>query len=829
MRGGGFGVVGYRKARPVRLGLATMAGAAGLCGAAHAAELAAGAADAADAATVSGLTVNGEARALDRGTGLSVLTSTVQDTPQAISVVTQAQLKAQGINSLEGALRNVPGITIAIGEGGTLSGDQFKIRGFDAKDDVYVDGLRDFGAYTRDSFNYEEVQVLKGPSGAMFGRGTTGGAINTISKAPKLDDFTSLDGYVGDGRYYRALADIDRKFGDTAAARLTLMANSTGVVDRDLIYSDRWGAALAVGWGLGTDTQATASYLHQHDHQRPDYGVVIVQKPGDLIARPATEYGVGVSRSNFLGFRNDIDRSDTDMLTVRLSHRVNDKVTFTSDTRYAVYSRYFQYTTLDQCNAACTTALFDGDPATEPFGGIGGQGPYQMDAWGLQNISAARIDDDLGRWKNQAIVGVDVSRQVNDKQFFTYLLPAGFTTRPAIPHPIVNPDPNFPTGYAVFRAVPGQTIACPSLTANCTTTVNGATVFTNTLGTATEQSHGASTDAAIFLTDRLWLTETLSVIASYRLDRYTADLDSTFFNNATSNLKVKPTLKSPRASVVWEPAADRTFYLSWGRSQTPQGTSVVGAAANLTVTARDLAPEDSEIWEAGVKFALPGTRLSATGAVFDIRKDNALQTDPATGFLQAQSGERQEVKGVELGLTGKLTSAWTISAGYTYLDDRIKQSFATCAVPTVTAGTPAGVVCPAGVTAALPVLNTVAVGRQVTFTPKNAATLFTTYDASRWIDGLSVGGDVTYQSRLFLGYTARSVSFTDRSTLTALRIAEAPENLTLDAFVSYRAGHYRFAVNGYNLADRLNYSQVFGTRATPAAGRTIIVSVGATF
>src|SRR5579859_946685 len=829
MRGGGFGVVGYRKARPVRLGLATMAGAAGLCGAAHAAELAAGAADAADAATVSGLTVNGEARALDRGTGLSVLTSTVQDTPQAISVVTQAQLKAQGINSLEGALRNVPGITIAIGEGGTLSGDQFKIRGFDAKDDVYVDGLRDFGAYTRDSFNYEEVQVLKGPSGALFGRGTTGGAINTISKQARLDDFTSVDGYVGGGRYYRALADIDRRIGDSSAVRLTLMGNSTGVVDRDLIYSDRWGAALTAGFGIGTDNRLSVSYLHQHDHQRPDYGVVVVQKPGDIIALPATEYGVGVERSSFLGYRNDIDRSDTDMLTVRFSHDVNDKVTITSDTRYAIYSRYFQYSTLDQCTAACTAALFDGDPATEAFGGNGGQGPYDMDAWGLQNISTVTLNHDVAGHRNQLIGGFDVSRQENDKTIFAYVLPAGFTTRPAIPRPLVNPDPNFPAGYSVFRAVPGQNIACPSATANCTTVVSGVTLFTNTLGSATQKSDGSSTDAGIFVTDRFWLNETLSVIGSYRVDAYAADLDSTFFNAGTSSLKVKPTLKSPRVSLVWEPASDQTYYVSWGKSQTPQGTSVVGAAAAFTVTTKDLAPEDSEIEEVGAKVQIPHTRLAFTAAAFDIRKDNALQTDPATGFLQAQSGERQEVKGFELGLTGKVTGAWTVSAGYTYLDDRIKQSFANCAVPTTTMGAPTAVVCPVGVAAAIPVVNTVAIGQQVVFVPKHSASLFTTYDLSSWIDGLSVGGDVTYQSRQFLGYTARSVSFTDRTDLTALRIAEAPENLTFDAYASYKAGPYRFAVNGYNLADRLNYTQVFGTRATPSPGRTIIFSVGASF
>jgi len=825
MRSVSVGVVGYRKARPVRLGLMAAAGAASLCGAAHAADAVA---DADAAGTVAGVTVVGEAQPLNRDTGLSVLQTTVQDTPQAISVITNAQLKAQGINTLEGALRKVPGITIAIGEGGTLSGDQFKIRGFDAKDDVYVDGLRDFGAYTRDSFNYEEVQVLKGPSGAMFGRGTTGGAINTISKAPKLEDFTSVDTYVGSGDYYRALADINRKLGDTTAARLTLMGNNTGVVDRDEVYSRRWGAALTLGFGLGTDTRLTLSALHQHNHQRPDYGITIVQRPGDIVALPASEYGVGVERSSFLGYRNDVDRSDTDMLTVRLTHEVNDKVLISSDTRYGVYSRYFQYSTLDQCSAACTANLFDNDPATIANGGNGGQGPYDMDAWGLQNITTARIDYDLGRLRNQAIVGVDLSRQLNDKLIYAYVLPAGVSTRQSIPRPLVDPDPNFPPGYAVFRAFPGQNIDCTH-SGNCTTIVNGASVFTNTSGTSIEKSKGDSTDAAVFLTDRLWLTDRLSVIGSYRLDRYTAELDSLTFANAAANLKVKSTLKSPRASLVFEPAEDQTYYLSWGKSQTPQGTSIVGAGTAIAVTTQDLKPEDSEIWEVGAKARVPGTMLSATASLFDVKKDNALQIDPATGFLQAQSGERQEVKGIELGLSGKITEAWTISAGYTYLDAKIKESFANCAVPGSTTGAPGNIVCPVGVTSAISVLNTVAVGRQVTFVPKNSASLFTTYDLSNWIEGLSVGGDVTYQSKLAVGYTARSVSFADRATLTPLKLSQVPDNVTIDAYAAYRTGPYRFAVNLYNLADRLNYSQAFGNRATPAAGRTVIFSVGASF
>lgn len=835
VRGRSEGVTAYARKRAAARSCRrlVLAGAAALAAfPAVAAEAAADAADAA-AAEVAPVEVNGKARPLDAEVGVPTMLTTIQDTPQAINVIDAAQLRSQGINTLEQALRQVPGITVAIGEGGALNGDQFKIRGFDSKDDVYVDGLRDFGTYTRDSFNYEEVQVLKGPSGAMFGRGTTGGVINTVSKRPRLEDFQSVDLYAGNGDYYRGLADINHRFGQTTAARLSLMGSSTGVVDRDLIKSERWGAALTVGFGIGTDTQVNIGYLHQHDRRRPDYGILIVQRPGETVARPATEYDVGVERSSFLGFRDDVDRSDADILTVRVSHKVNDKVTLTSDTRYGLYSRYFQYSNLDQCNAACTTALFDGNPATEANGGLGGSSPYDNDAWGIQNISTVRFDNDLGPFRNQAIFGIDLSRQENDKNFYAYTLPPTISTRPNMPHPIVNPNPDFPAGYGVFRPVPGGNITCPA-TGNCTTTVlGGAPVFTNVAGTGVLESHGESTDVAVFLTDRLWLSEQLSIIGSMRLDRYTAKLDSILYSGAASppgGVKAKSTLKSPRVSVVFEPADDQTFYASWGRSETPQGTSIVGSGTALTVTAKDLDPEVSKILEAGAKVRIPGTGVSATASVFQIKKDNALQVDPANpGFLLAQSGEKQEVRGFELGLTGQVTPKWTLTAGYAYLDAEIKESFSNCAVPTSTTGAPTNIVCPVGVTAARPVANTVAIGRQVVFVPKHSASAYTTYDLSDWIDGLSVGGNVIYQAKQNLVYQARSISFADRGTLTANRIGVVPESLTFDAFASYRTGPYRLSVNLYNLTNRLNYTQVFGNRAVPAAGRTVIFSVGATF
>jgi catecholate siderophore receptor len=824
------GVRAYPRKRPA-YGLAALAAGAAL--GAFQAALAADTADAvdADAATVSQVQVDGKRNPLDKETVATSLT-TIQDTPQQISVIDAAQWKNQGIATLEQALRNVPGITVAIGEGGTLSGDQFKIRGFDSKDDVYIDGLRDFGAYTRDSFNYEEVQVLKGPSGAMFGRGTTGGAINTISKRPRLEDFASVDGYVGNGDYYRALGDINRRLGDTTAVRLTVMGNDTGVVDRDLIYAKRWGAAVTLATGLTTDTTASISYLHQHSKGRPDYGIIIVQPPGSIIAKPASEYDVGVERSTFTGFRNDLDKSDADILTVRVSHQVNDKLSLTSDTRFGAYRRYFQYSTLDQCNAACVTALFDGNPATEPQGGIGGSSPYDSDAWGLQNISTLRSDYDLGSLKNQAILGIDLSRQENDKNFLAYTLPPGIATRPAMPHPFVNPNPAFPAGYTLFRPAPGANLTCPA-TGNCTTNVLGATVFSNVAGTGVLESHGQSTDVAAFITDRIWLTENLSLIGSLRYDRYVAELTSTTYAGLASpvgGVKVKSDLWSPRVSAVFEPTGDQTYYVSWGQSETPQGTSIVGAGTAVAVTAKDLKPETSEIFEAGAKVLIPGTQLSATASIFQIKKDNALQTDSNTGFLLAQSGEKQEVRGVEFSVTGRIVPNWTVTAGYAYLDAEIKESFSNCTVAAANAtGTPTAITCPVGVTAAIPLPNTIAIGEQVQFVPKHSANFYTTYDLSDWIDGVSVGGDIAYQSKQHLVYQGRSVSFADRATLTPTRLGIAPESVTVNAFAAWRTGNYRFSVNAYNLTNELYYSQVFSNRATPAAGRTVIFAVGATF
>ena len=745
----------------------------------------------------------------------TIPSDSLQDTPQAVTVIDSATMKQQATTTLGDALRNVPGITVAIGEGGTLAGDQFKIRGFDAKDDVYLDGLRDFGAYTRDSFNYEEVQVLKGPSGLMFGRGTTGGAINTISKTPFLKDRYSAALEGGNGDHVRATADLNYAFSDTGAARLNLMVTDTGVVDRDVVHATRWGIAPTMSLGLGTDTQWSLAYMHQHTDAIPDYGLVVAQRPGQLIAEPVSEYGV--PRNTFTGFNSDKDRNDADIVTMKLAHRATPWLTLSNDSRAAAYSRYFHYTTTDTCDFTaatnfCSSVLFGqatptsaagtADPKTT-LAQIGGGGPYVQNSWGAQDVATAKADFNLGGFRNIAIAGFDVSYQNADRTIYAYRLPtlAQYTyqlgdhsvNRRNIGVPLFNNTNHNPP--------PGYTPVYPTAA-----TIAG----TNDTATSVVTSSGRATDLAFFATDRFYVTPEISVIGGVRVDRYTATytavtVGTTVTGPQTTTARSPNTLVNPRAALVWEPFEDQTYYFSYGKSSVPQGTSVVGSPTPITTANQGLDPELSETLEIGAKKSFFDGALGLSGAVFKVLKTNALITDPVSGTTTAQSGERDRVQGVELSATGQITDKWNVLAAYTFLDSKVtSDNF--CNTTTLTC---------------LP--NPYTIGTQVIFVPKNAASFWTSYKLDDFVSGLGLGGGVVYQSKLFVRNTTAGTA----PVATGLsRIAVIPRTLELDTVATYDIDRYHFQFNVNNLTDELNYTQSFGNRGTPSAGRTFILSVG---
>ena len=184
------------------------------------------------------------------------------DTPQTVTIVPAELMQAQGATTLRDALRNVPGISMQAGEGGYPAGDNLTLRGFSARTDLFVDGVRDFGGYTRDPFNVEQVEVVKGPASTHAGRGSTGGSINLASKSARLQDFTNASLSAGDDSLLRGTADFNKRLSDSSALRLNLMAHEGEVNGREAVENERWGIAPTIAFGLDTDTEVHLGLFH---------------------------------------------------------------------------------------------------------------------------------------------------------------------------------------------------------------------------------------------------------------------------------------------------------------------------------------------------------------------------------------------------------------------------------------------------------------------------------------------------------------------------------------------------------------------------------------
>jgi catecholate siderophore receptor len=707
---------------------------------------------------------------LGRRVASSVATVDAEGAPQVVNIIDGETMMEQGVTSLEQALRNVPGITTQIGEGGVMSGDQFFIRGISAKNDVYTDGLRDFGVYTRDSFNYGQVEVFKGPSAAAFGRGAAGGGINTSSKTPFTDTAGSANIALGEGNHTRVTADWNQNFGNGMAGRVAAMYHTAENTGRNVVKSDRWGIAPSIGFGLDGDTSLTIAYLHQYEDKVPDYGLPTVTPTGTTTPVPITDFGL--DSKTYVGFVTDTDETTVDTLTIRARHAVNDWLHLTSDLKYGYYQRYSQFTPTS-CPAACFAALTDGNAATIPNGSPGGPGPYDQDTRGIQNITTAMITAPLGAMQNELLVGVDASWQHNDRNQYSY------ASRPTA-IPLLDP----------------QSVARP--------VVNMAR--SNIRDTT-------ANDVSIFANDRLWFTPELSASVGLRMSWYEVKQNTTTFNTTSCNgLTVTPAQTcytpvgskseylTPQVGLIWEPAAGQNYWVSYSTSARPPGVSVNNGdtisnpGAGASITASSLDPEESTNLEAGGRVALFDNRLQLQGAIFQTKKDNAKETDPVSGSI-VSSGDAQEITGLELGVAGTIVDGWSMNASVTYLDATVSDSLTTF--------TPVGATTPRSV-----------VGNKLAFTPETAASLWTTYNFSGALLGLEIGGGVTYQDKLYLGTS---------------NLASIPSQTTIDALASYAWDRFRVSLNAYNLSDELYFTQVHGNRVTPGQGRTFIASFGVVY
>ncbi|GEN63194.1 iron transport outer membrane receptor [Acetobacter oeni] len=571
----------------------------------------------------------------------------VRDTPQTITVVPQEIIKEQRAYTLDQALANVPGITLSTGEGnGGLNGDQFRIRGLQARGDMYTDGLKDFGTYTRDIFNTESVQVIKGPSGEYFGAGNVGGIINQSLKHAHAGDSYRYDQAFGSASLFRGNADVNYQINDDIAIRINGMYNRQDVADRDRVNSNRYGTAVDLGVGLRSRTSWHLNWQWMHADSVPDYGVPMIQGP-DGIYRPITSHGLARNTTYVRSF--DRDNSDIHNLTSSLKSDITNWFTLTNDTRLSKYEREYTATTPSACTGTCASEFrAGGDPAL--IYGAGGGAAYDQKGWGAQNILMGNAHFRTGFIHHEIKAGVDINYENDDRYYGTF-----------------------------YGRVNDQTIRNP------TRTSDGAYVIFPNSG----YRNADERDVGLFFSDRIHLTKQLTLFGTARWDAFS----SSYYAPGGTGYGQSPTATrgtqkadrwSPSGSIVYSPVEMASFYFTFSRSYKPVGTDVSsmvtlsGTTGETPSASKPFSPQRSDLFEFGSKADFLHKHLGTTLAFFQISENNSYYYDTngdlVTGFADQGSGRR--IRGIELSLTGKITRNWQIYGSYSYMDGRVTHSAA---------------------------------------------------------------------------------------------------------------------------------------------------------
>lgn len=567
-------------------------------------------------------------------TSLALLPDTIINTPQTIDVVSQKVIQEQGVNNLEDALKNVPGITLNSGEGGT-HGDLVNLRGFSVSDDYFLDGLRDTGLYTRDTFDYESVEVLKGPSSTLFGRGTTGGAINQVTKSPELYPINDFALTGGTNAEVRGTADVNYVLGDTSAVRINLMGQRNNFDGQPYARDQRWGIAPSFAYGLGTDTVWSLKYLHQQQDDLPYTGVPF------LFDQPAP-----VPKNVYYGLpTDDRQKTDVEVVTGKVEHKFNDIFSISDTARYGSYWYDERETNAHYGTANCyTTAPYAGAPlcsaTTTPTPVTPTNPLFPVDGTPISQIFVQRdrpsSEGTIGTMMNETDLTADFSFGIVhnhltagvqlDKEDADLTRYANQDTT-IIATPLLAPNPN--------EAFPGHQ----------TTVTSRPLTKTATIGT--------------YVVDNIDIGSQWTVVGALRFDHFGANYTQPV--GTATHFTHNDNIGSPRVAVVYKPAENASVYFSYGTSFNPSAETLSLSASN-----QGLGPERDHTYEVGGKIAVFDGLLALTGAAFNTVMTNARISDPDNPALQSLAGT-ERVNGIELGAQGHITENWELTAGYTYL------------------------------------------------------------------------------------------------------------------------------------------------------------------
>jgi catecholate siderophore receptor len=482
----------------------------------------------------------------------------LRDIPQTVNVVPQQLLQDQAVRSMEGALKWVPGVGLSHGDG---QRDQVTIRGFTAIGDQFVDGLRDDALYFRDLSNIEQIEVIKGPASVLYGRGSSGGLINRITKKPGIDK-TEVAATVGSWNQRRGEFDLARNFGESG-----ISFRVTGAVERADSYRDqqflnREALAPSLLFKFSSDTSLLLQADYLSDRRVTDFGIPAYRgRPVDVPAR--TYYGAANARDN------DVSESKVTSLGFTLNHRFNDQFSIRNAFRRYDYSLDRNNTLVGSVNEATLRASLN-------------RSNVKRDEDGYFNQTELIQKLDMAGMKHQILYGVELGKQNKDQLFRTANNIATVS--------LFNPVP---------PVVPFQVTAAPS---------------TDNLG--------IMKTASFYMQDLVTISDQWKALAGVRYDRFQQETDERRPGQPDLNRTDKAW--SPRVGLVYQPTLTQSYYASFSKSFQPSGESFPLAANNAEIAPEETTNQeigakfdlfDGKASATASLFRLERTNIKATDPV----------------------------------------------------------------------------------------------------------------------------------------------------------------------------------------------------------------------
>ena len=707
-------------------------------------------------------------------------TEELVNTPQTIVVIKKELIEQQGALTLTDALRNTPGVgTFFLGENGnTNTGDAVYMRGFDASGSIYVDGVRDVGSISRDIFNIEQIDVLKGPAGTDSGRGSPTGSINLVSKTATMENkFNSLL-TAGSGKQKRATADWNRVLDtDTGTAfRLNLMTQDSGNPARDEIKNKRWAVAPTVTFGIGKPTRITASYLHVDQNNVPDGLVPTIGLPGystpdtvsktNPVVRTFLNGAARVDPKNFYGSTADYDKVKADMGTLRIDHDFSPNVQLQNTTRYGKTKQDYLLTAFMGSKVNLKTPV-PTDPSTWTMARSLRTVKDQENTI-LTNQTVVSAQFDTGVLKHSVVAGAEFT---SEKQTNYSYVPASLGTLPDAN--LYNPNPrDTVTGHNPVRS-----------------------------GAFTE---GEVNTQSLYVFDTVKFGDKWIFNGGVRFDHFNTSYDAVTLQTAVKAPAVQPlpvgtpipthltlsdTLANGKISAMYKPTPDSSVYALLATSKAPPGTNFALSTAANSAQNLNYDPQETITKEIGTKWDFLKQKLSLSAAVYQTTVKNEVEQDPVIPTIYYQTGKKR-VEGLELGVVGEIMPNWLVSAGYTRMNTKVESG---------------KVVTASGV-------------NNLSYTPKQAFTSWTSYTLPF---GLKIGGGARYVGEMLRG--------TDGAVGTPARV---DAYWVFDAMASYTVNkNLDLQLNAYNLADKTYVAAInkSGFRYTPGQPRSFSLTANIKF